>query len=102
MLFTHNPILKHFYWFIEDDFQQSIALVETNDLGCPEDGPNIFPIPSSCPEYYLCINETAYRAQCPGDLLMNSDKMTCDFPDDTSCGKYKFVNFIINNYNNAQ
>lgn len=78
--------------FAAEDFETSTP-VETNDVVCSEEGPNVYPIQSSCTEYYMCDNNTAFKVKCPKDLLMNADKLTCDYPENVDCGKIFF--FVI-------
>lgn len=77
-------------FFAVKDFDVTTA-VQTNDVVCSEDGPNVYPIQSSCTEYYMCDNDSAFKAKCPKGLLMNADKMTCDYSENVDCGKFFHV-----------
>lgn len=43
------------------------------------------PSPVSCPEYYQCIDDVAYRMQCPRGLYFSPDQLRCMYPNEANC-----------------
>ncbi|GFY64134.1 putative chitinase 3 [Trichonephila inaurata madagascariensis] len=60
--------------------------VPSDDVKCETDTCTcIYPSSTSCSEYYRCENGIAYKENCPGDLLLNRKKLTCDYAENVEC-----------------
>jgi hypothetical protein len=55
---------------------------------CPKgnsDAVTLFPNPTNCTEYYLCVFGMPILMECPDGLYFCVEKATCDWPGDPGC-----------------
>jgi hypothetical protein len=59
-------------------------MTNQNSFKCPEQN-GYYSILNSCQNFWQCSNGHAYLQTCPGDLVFNVEKLTCDYRTETSC-----------------
>uniref|UniRef100_A0A6M2DX90 Putative peritrophin-like protein 3 n=1 Tax=Xenopsylla cheopis TaxID=163159 RepID=A0A6M2DX90_XENCH len=70
-------------------FVSGYALKDNMCVG-EEDG-TLFSDPDDCASFFICNAGLPWRQRCPGYLLWNEEKETCDFEVNVNCGERPIV-----------
>ncbi|GIY89816.1 uncharacterized protein CDAR_522601 [Caerostris darwini] len=53
-----------------------------------------------CSEYYWCENGVAYKEKCPEGLLLNQEKLTCDYAENVECDENTSITMKVTTQSN--
>lgn len=78
-------MIKYLIYILNNMYFTDQLRSNSKDFSCTKGNDGYFASPTSCSEYYMCTDGTAFKFNCASGLKFNAEHNFCDWPKKVKC-----------------